>query len=213
MPVQAHGRQRAGRQVQVGGTQCRRRARVPHRRERRGSGLLGELHGASYRQRPRRTLSVVVDRCRALREHPLAPSRGRHRRGASPDRGMQRHPRITRSGLASNAQIAPITRVIGFIPHLSGRSTSHVSEQAAAAARAGGVGLHAHRAPDRARDHRHPAGDRRPVLPRLQGSRRHRRPRRPTSAPRSRPSRRTTPTTRVPPRTSMPTLPPLATRA
>ena len=35
----------------------------------------------------------------------------------------------------------------------------------------GGVGLHAHRAPDRARDHRHPARDRGAVVPRLQGSR------------------------------------------
>ena len=37
--------------------------------------------------------------------------------------------------------------------------------------RQGGVGLHAHRAPHRARHHRHPARDRSAVVPRLQGSR------------------------------------------
>ena len=53
VPVQAHGGQRAGRQVQVGGAQCD--GALEHRvdRERGGVGLIGELHGGIYRQPPR----------------------------------------------------------------------------------------------------------------------------------------------------------------
>ena len=116
--------------------------------------------GASYRQRPVRTLRAD---CRSACEDAIAFSAG------SPDRGMPSHRGITRSGLERTTRLGDTAARFGCID-APGRSTK-CSCPSCKAAQQGRGGFHPDRAARRPRDHRHPAGDRSPVVSRLQGPR------------------------------------------
>ena len=122
---------------------------------------------------------------------PTDPVRARPASRGSLSRGGCTSPVNHPYGYCSTDGRATDERYVGSQPPSKEfKAHAFVHFQAAEAACEGGVGLHAHRAPHRARDHRHPARDRGSVVPRLQGPRRARRPRRPTSAQPFRPQRR-----------------------
>ncbi len=139
--------------------------------------------------------AASMDRVRIGSVRPdLKPLESPFGRRCSPEGSPENHPNW---GMGSPAQ----RRCVSGNPHappnrqLRKENHPHVQADPAAPRREQRAGLHPDRASCRDHHHRHPARDRRPVVPRVPRSRGQERRARPTSGRRHPPSRRSSPTT------------------